>query len=198
MIRSYVAPRPRTVAVAVTALLLALVAWQLSAIRGATPDAHAAVTGVTINMKVTGQHQGAFKGDDFATSKSGVGLITVTAFQLDLLSPRDASTGLATGHRTWKPIVVTHQVDGASPQFLTAASTNENLKSVVINFYRTDRTGRLVNFYRVTLTNASVTEVHQYTSGLNLLEDDSFVFQTIDVTEFTGHTTFHDTFSQAA
>lgn len=193
MIRSFVAPRPKTIALAVAAALLALAAWQLTIVREGAPTAHAAVAGVTMNMKVTDRQGTLFKGDDNASARNA-GLITVTAFQLDLISPRDPATGQATGRRQWKPIVVTHLVDGASPQLLGAAARNEDLKSVVVNFYRTDRTGKLDNFYRVTLTDATVSEVHQYTSGLEVLEDDSFFFQKIQVDELSAHTSFSDTF----
>jgi|GEM_PF-1364908 len=196
MIRSFVVPRPRTIAVVIVALLLAIVAWQLGVVRGDAPTAHAAL-GVTITMKVTGQTQGVFKGDDNATGKN-IGLLSVSGYQFDVTSPRDPSTGEATGKRSYKPIVVTHLVGGSTPQFLSAAARNETLKTVVINFYRTDRRGVNVNFLRVTLTNAGLSEVHIATSGAELLEDDSFVFQKIEVQEFVANTTFTDDQAVAA
>ena len=196
MVRSLVVARPRTVALAVAAVLLALVAWQLNMVREGAPTAHAAL-GVTINMKVTGQVQGAFKGDDNSTSKT-IGLINVSGYQFDVVSPRDATSGQATGRHSYKPIVVTHVVGGSTPQFLTALVRNENLKTVVINFFRSDRRGLQVNFLRVTLTNANLSEVHDYTGSSELLEDDSFVFQKIQVDELVAHTTFSDNITEAA
>lgn len=63
---------------------------------------------------------------------------------------------------------------------------------MVINFYETDRTGKSVNFYRVTLTNASISAVKHYSSGDTVLEDDSFVFQKIEEESLTGKITFID------
>ncbi|HEY1456672.1 MAG TPA: type VI secretion system tube protein TssD [Candidatus Dormibacteraeota bacterium] len=194
MTRSLVVSRIRFLALVLVALLLALVAWQLTSVRTGAPNAQAAV-GVTINMTVTGQKQGVFKGDDNSTSRVA-GLITVTAYQFEVLTPRDPSTGQATGRRQYKPVVVTHVMGGSSPQFLDAAATNENLRSVVINFNRTDRFGRNVNYYRVTLTNASVSDVRQYTSGADVLEDDSLTFQKIEQQDLIAHTDFVDTFSE--
>lgn len=197
MTSASVVSRTRTVvvavAVALAAILVASVAWQMSN-RGAITQASAAV-GVRITMKVTGKVQGAFKGDDSATAKGSVGLINVTGYQFDLTVPRDASSGLPSGKRTYKPLVATHVMGGSSPEFLAAASTNETLTSVVINFYRTDRTGREVNYYRVTLTDAGVVEVRQYNGGTDVLEDDSFTFRKVEQQDFIAHTDFIDDLS---
>jgi type VI secretion system secreted protein Hcp len=194
MARSSVLSRSRTVvvalAVALAAALLVGVAWQNANPRVGAKRASAAV-GVTINMKVTGKKQGAFKGDDNAPTKSA-GLITVTAYLFDVVSPHDAASGQATGKRQYKPLVATHVVGGSSPQFLTAIATNETLTSVVINFFRSDRRGGEVNYYRVTLTDASLTEVRQFTSGADVLEDDSFLFRKIQQEDLIAHTIFLD------
>jgi len=196
MVRSTVLSRTRVVAMAVALAVLALVAWQLAAPRDGASNAQAA-TGVTIYMTVTGQQQGAFKGDDVTGSKL-TGLLAVSGYQFELVSPRDPATGQSTGRRTYKPIVVTHLLGGSSPQFLRAAATNETLKSVVINFYRVDRTGRNFNYYRITLTNANVSDVHQYLGASTVLEDDSFVFQKIEQQDFSAHTDFVDNLGIAA
>jgi type VI secretion system secreted protein Hcp len=71
------------------------------------------------------------------------------------MSPRDPASGLPTGKRMHKPVTVTHELGGSSPQFLNALSTNEPIDSVVINFYRTDCNGQDFNYHRVTLTTAA-------------------------------------------
>jgi type VI secretion system Hcp family effector len=91
-----------------------------------------------------------------------------------------------------KPVVITHEMGGSSPQFLNALATNETLDSVVINFFRTDRTGRDVNYYRVTLTNGSVSDVKQHLSGNDVLEDVSFTFRKIEQSDLVAKTTFVD------
>ncbi len=52
--------------------------------------------------------------------------------------------------------------------------------------------GQEMNYYRVTLTNANLSDVRQYTSGGDVLEDDSFVFQKIEQHDFIANTTFID------
>jgi type VI secretion system Hcp family effector len=178
-------------AVALAAIVVASVAWQLANPRGAVTQASAA-GGIRITMKVTGRIQGVFKGDDNPTGKVVAGTITVTGYQFEVSSPRDPASGLATGKRTYKPLVATHVLGGSSPEFLAAAVTDEDLTSVVINFYRTAKDGKEVNYYRVTLTDAFVSDVRQFTGGTDVMEDDSFVFRKVEQQDFIAHTTFTD------
>ena len=194
MTRSVVRTRNVVLILALGAVLLGALGWQLLATRSVGSPASAAVN-VRITMAVVAQTQGTFKGDDFAVGKSSVGLINVLAFTAELTSPRDPATGLPTGKRQWKPVVATHLLGGSSPEFMFAASTNENLKSVTINFYHSDRAGKEINYYRVTLTNATVSDVKQYSSGGDVLEDDSFTFQKIEEQDFVAKTDFIDNFS---
>jgi type VI secretion system secreted protein Hcp len=193
MSTSLASSRTRLLAIAVAAVVLALAAWQLAGPRGGTTNAGAAVGGVHISMTVNGQKQGTFTGDP--APRGAKGLIIVVAYQYELVSPRDAATGLPTGKRMHKPVTITHEMGGASPQFLSALADNENLKSVVINFFRTDRTGKDVNYYRVTLTNASVSDDRQYSSGNDVLEDVSFTFQRIQQDDLVAKTSFTDDWS---
>ncbi len=191
MTRSVVRTRNFLLTLSLAALVVAAFGWQMLAARSVANPASAAVN-VRITLAVTGLKQGAFKGDDFNTARNSTGLINVLAYSAELTSPRDPATGQATGKRIWKPVVVTHLLGGSSPQFMAAAATNETLKTVVINFYHSDNRGREVNYYRVTLTNANLTDVRQYSSGGDVLEDDSFAFQKIEQQDFVAKTDFID------
>lgn len=191
MSRSLVISRNFLLIASLAALLLAAFGWQLLGSRSTATPAAAAV-GVRITMSVTGHSGTVFKGDDFATAKNAIGLIDVLGYSAEIVSPRDASSGLPTGKRVWKPVVVTHLMGGSTPEFLAAAATNEDLKSVVISFFHTSNRGQEVLYYRVTLTNANVSDVRDYTSGGDVLEDDSFGFQKIEQQDFIAKTTFID------
>lgn len=196
MSRTFASERARVLALALTALLLAALAFAAVSSRSNTLHTGAATAGVVhIEMMVKGQKTGVFKGDSL--QKGHADQIVVSAFALDLVSPRDPATGQATGRRTYKPIMVTKEMDQSSPQFMNAAATNENLLTVVINFYETTRTGAEVNFYRVTLTDAHITEVSQHTAGSTVDEDVFFVFTKIEEDSLTGHTSFTDEFVTA-
>ena len=176
MTRTLVFERARLVALLLGAVLLAAVL--LSALGSRPNNAGAAQAGVvSIEMKITGQKMGVLKGD--STLKGHQDEIVVSGYTFELASPRDTATGQATGRVQFKPVTITKQVGASSPQILAAAATNENLTSVVINFWRTDKTGVETNFYRVTLTDANISDVKQYSSGDTVKEDVSFFFRKI-------------------
>ena len=146
-------------------------------------------------MTVKGAKQGVFKGG----SGQKANVMTCIAFDMSLVSPRDAATGQAGGKRQWKPITVTKEWDASSPQFFEAAATNEILTQVVIDFSRRSPNGTIDVFYTVTLTDASVTQIDQTDSLLNLrdapnmaAEKISFTFRKIEIEEKTGKTTYVD------
>jgi type VI secretion system secreted protein Hcp len=187
MTRSMLLSRARLLAL-VLAAVVALVAWQLVGPRPATANVHAAVAGLLhINMKVTGPNGVVFKGEDGALLRNA-GLITVIAYHYELNSPYVSASGLPTGTRQHSPVMITHEMGGSSPQFLFAGATHEKLTKVVINFYRSTSNGVDSNYYRVTLTDAYVGDVRQYSSGNSVLEDVSFTFRGIRQDDFIAKT----------
>lgn len=180
--------RARPVALILATALLAALAFAALAPRSGALNAGAATAGIVhIEMKITGQKTGVFKGD--ITAKGHTDEINVIDYQFSVTSPRDVATGLPTGRRQFQPVTVTKQLNASSPQILNALLTNENLKSVVINFWQTTNTGSQVNFYRVTLTNASISQDKQMSSGSTVVEQVSFTFQKMEQDSLTGHTT---------
>jgi type VI protein secretion system component Hcp len=63
---------------------------------------------------------------------------------------------------------------------------------VVITFNRVDRAGREINFYNVKLTNATISDVKQFTSGNTVLEDVSFTFEKIEQDDNIAKMVFFD------
>jgi type VI secretion system Hcp family effector len=197
MTSALVFARTRVLAVAVAAALLALVAWQLTAARPLnTSGATAGV--VHITMSVTGVRTGQFKGDDGGAPGTRGGNITVLAYSYglqDSMTIGSGGGGAGAGKVTQKPLTITHAMGGSSPEFLGAAATGERLTSVVISFFRTDKSGKEVTFYRITLTNAFVSEVSQRSAGDTVLEDVSFIFQKIEQKSIAQNTTFIENIS---
>ena len=148
-------------------------------------------------MTVKGQKQGFFTGDNPA-AKGGANLINVSGYQYSVTSPRDPASGPPTGKRQHKPVVITHELGASSPQFFGATVNNENLVTVVINFFKTQANGKEVNFYRVTLTNATISELKQYSSGNTVLEDISFTFQKIEQADLVAGTSAQDDWESVA
>ena len=173
-------------------LLAGLIAWQLDRPGSVKPAAAAATQ---IYVKVTGAKQGVLKGD--ATTVARKDWIVVLQYDYELTSPRDPATGLATGKRQHKPVRITHMLDAASPQLLQAESTNEVLKTVVIEFVRPSIKGESSVYYRVTLTNASISDVTQTANDTAQTEQVSFTFQKIEQESIEGKTSWTDDWSTA-
>jgi type VI secretion system secreted protein Hcp len=130
------------------------------------------------SLAIDGAKQGLFPG-----SQAGIAGLR---YSYILKSPRDVASGQATGKRQHAPVVFTKSVGLSSPQIFQALATNEALKSVVVNLPGSvSATGVELPGYRITLTNAAVVEVKQYTETVNgratVLEDVSFTFQRIEV-----------------
>jgi len=150
-------------------------------------------------MAITGTKQGAFKGQGLVTAYASS--IEIHAFQYGVQSPRDVSTGLASGKRQHSPITVTKEWGQATPQIFQALTTNEVLTSVKFQFTRTDPTGKTYVYHTITLTNATISAMtqhtdknarHQEANDTLELEDVSFTFQAITIENIDGKTSATD------
>src|SRR5262245_15279880 len=99
-------------------------------------------------VKIKGAKQGQFKGESVQKPGPQSGAIPLLRFNSTATAPRDSSTGIASGKRQWQPIRLTKQWGAASPQLVQALSTNEQLSSVVFEFYRPDPSGKEQLHYR--------------------------------------------------
>lgn len=129
-------------------------------------------------MTITGATQGKFKGEN---SK---GQIPIYGYSFDVTTPIDASTGQASGKRQYQPLVITKNLDLATPEFLKALITDEVLSKVVIQAYRTSRDGKISAAFTITLTDALVVSVGQQANPDELqTEQVSLTFQSIVVSD---------------
>ena len=148
---------------------------------GVPPELSGPQGSAPIHVTIKAQKQGDILGG--STAKGREGTIAVIAYSHQIVSPRDAASGLPTGKRQHKPITFTQQIDRATPQLLQAMVTNENLTSVVFSFYGTDAKGASVLYYKVTLANASIASIsHRYPN----FQDISLTYQKITWV-VTGH-----------
>ena len=112
------------------------------------------------SISVEGTKQGVFKGE--STRPMQKGKIAGVAFYYGVKSPRDAASGMASGRRTQSGITFTKAIDGTTLQFFQAMTTNEILKSVVLEFWGSRPDGTEAIFYTIKLTNATVSGIEQY------------------------------------
>jgi type VI secretion system secreted protein Hcp len=151
-------------------------------------------SGAQLYVTVDGTKQGRFKGQ--SSSARWQNAVPALAFAYEVGMPRDAARSIATASRVHGPVVITKAVGAASPQFFTAMTTGETLKSVVLEFVRADANGAEEVFYTIKLTGATASRFRQYMAapeagnpaGSGLLEEISFTFQRIEMTSADGST----------
>ena len=143
-------------------------------------------------ITIEGSKQGKFKGS--SNIKGREDAIEISSYKLAAKAPRDAASGQATGKRQYQAISFKKAVDASSPQFMTALSTNEILKTVVIQFYGPAPDSGVERLYQtVTLTNASLSAWGQDFDSGDDLESVELVFDDIKLDSNTGGTSANDT-----
>ena len=149
----------------------------------------------SVYLYVKGQKSGQIKGS--VTQKLHEDAILVTGMSHDVISPRDAQSGLPTGQRMHKPYVITKVLDRATPALYASLASNENLTEVRIKVY--NQTGE-TQVYEVKLTNASIASISVRTvSGADgketTYQDVAFVYQSIQWTWLPANATAQDSWS---
>jgi type VI secretion system secreted protein Hcp len=143
-------------------------------------------------VTVDGSRQGVLKGE--STRVAGKLDAIKVGFQV---SAPVSATGQATGRRTYSPVRITKLAGAASPQLLQALITNEILRSVTIDFVGRKADGSAQLMQSIVLQNAKVTNIERYSEPggvgeMRALEDISFSFQRIQLTDVAGQTTALD------
>jgi type VI secretion system secreted protein Hcp len=113
-------------------------------------------------LKLKGQRQGEIKGS--VTQKGRENKIMVIAVSHEIISPRDAASGLPTGKRMHKPFVITKELDKSSPLLYNVLCNNENISEWELQHWTPQisaagGTGAEKNHYTVKLTNANVASI---------------------------------------
>ncbi len=110
-------------------------------------------------LKLKGQKQGEIKGS--VTQKGREGSIMVIAVSHEIVSPRDAASGLPTGKRQHKPFVITKELDKASPLLYNILVNNENISEWQLQFWTPQLSaatgaGQEKQHFTIKLTNANI------------------------------------------
>lgn len=151
-------------------------------------------------LKLKGQKTGDVRGS--VTMKGREGKIMVIAANHELISPRDAATGLATGKRMHKPFVITKELDKSSPILYNMMINNENISEWVLEFWNsgTVKARTETQHYTVRLTNARIADIRFQmlnTKNPDLVkyaefEEITFTYQKIEWTWVDGGITAQD------
>ena len=112
-------------------------------------------------LRLKAQKQGDIAGS--VTLKGREKQIMVIAVEHEVVSPRDPASGLPTGKRQHKPLVITKELDRSSPLLYTALVTNENISSFTLDFLapqsKAGAVGTEINAYTISLTNARIASI---------------------------------------
>ncbi len=144
-------------------------------------------------LRLEGERQGEIEGS--VTQKGRERSILVIAFTHEVTSPRDTVTGLATGRRQHGPLVITKELDRATPALHAAQASNESFKAWELELWTPRLTGATgaggeVQYFTIKLTNASIasfrTEMpnnkHADLAKLNTFEEIAFTYEKIEWT----------------
>jgi len=148
------------------------------------------------------------KGLKFAPETSRfAGKYEALDFDYTVKSPRDVSTGQASGKRQHGAITLTRMVGESSPQLFATLTSNDMIKTLTIDFTRTDTRGQEVLAYSIRLTNVQISEIKQFIAtpgdfegakhasavrAETLYENVSLVFQRIDISSPASKTSAMD------
>jgi len=149
-------------------------------------------------LRLKGQTQGEIKGS--VTQRGRKDSIMVIAFHHEVVSPRDAASGLPTGKRQHKPLIITKEIDKSSPLLMNMLANNENIIEWTLRFWQPSSTGTEVQFYTIQLFNASIADItmemlnNKYPENMQHKEREhiSFCYQKIRWTYETSGITSED------
>lgn len=149
-------------------------------------------------VTIKGSRQGSFKGE--LSGANHREQLAGLRFSLQVSAARDASSGQASGKRQYSTVLFTKEWGAASPQILSAMTSNEVLQNVDFEFVRTNPMGQEYIFETVRLTQASITGVRRYLGvpgdgdpvDPRPLEDISLTFRKIEITNNEAKTAFSD------
>ena len=149
-------------------------------------------------LKLKGQTQGDIKGS--VTQKGREDKIMVIAVNHEIISPRDAASGLPTGKRQHKPLVITKELDKSSPLLYNVLVNNESLTEFELQFWQPSPTGAEKQHYTIKLTNANIASInfvmannkHPELMRFAEYEEVAFTYQKIEWTWMDGGITAQD------
>ena len=109
-------------------------------------------------LTLKGETSGAIAGS--VTQAGREKKIMVIAVSHEVISPRDAASGLPTGKRQHKPFIITKELDKSTPLLYNLLTNNENITEWELQFFQPSSTGAEKQHYTVKLTNANIASIN--------------------------------------
>ncbi len=111
-------------------------------------------------LVVKGQNQGQIRGGSIQRGREG--WIEIVAYNHEIMSPYDATSGFTTGRRLHQPLVVVKEIDQSTIALFQALIQNEILTTVELKNFTPNKLGtaggsaKEMLSYGITLTNARI------------------------------------------
>jgi type VI secretion system secreted protein Hcp len=144
------------------------------------------------------------KGDSSQTSAGRENSIECLFFDFNVLTAREAGSGMATGRRQYQPILIRKRVDKATPLLFKALTNNEKIQGV-FKFYRPNQAGdgTTEQFFTIEIEDGRVSSqklvnpdtIVPASSTQPPMEEITFHFASITQTIENGGITHQDTWS---
>jgi type VI secretion system secreted protein Hcp len=158
-------------------------------------------TGTAVPGLAKGQVYGMTLGSKPVTPRS-VG-VAVSGWNYGAQVPHDASSGQTSGKRQHTLLTITKETDVSSPQLLNAKWKSELIPTINLNFLRKrSPQGGEQPYFTITLTNGAIASYRTYHTqrggpprvgvSTHELEEISFTFQKIEITNVSGGVTASD------
>jgi type VI secretion system secreted protein Hcp len=140
------------------------------------------------------------KGESTQTSLNRQDSIEVLEYEQNVNTAREASSGMATGRRTYDPVKILKRIDKASPLIAKALTLNQKIDGV-FKFFRPAPSGdgTTQQFFTVEIKDGRVAHQKQFLpekEGEHPLEEVSFTFHTIKWTFTDGGIEHEDTWGK--
>lgn len=156
---------------------------------------------VHLYLKANGQD---IKGESTQTSLGRQESIECLYYEQSVETAREASSGMATGRRVYKPLLIRKRIDKSSPLLAKALVENQAIDAQ-FKFFRPNPTGdgTTEQFYTVAIKQGRVASIKQLSPDTIVpsssteppMEEVTFVFHTISWTYTNGGVTHEDTWS---
>ncbi|MDD2337282.1 MAG: Hcp family type VI secretion system effector [Geobacteraceae bacterium] len=122
---------------------------------------------IPCHLSLEGEKQGKIEGSCDMVGREGTILAYSMAHNISI--PHSPTDGLATGKRIHRPLCVLKEFDRSSPKLYQALCTGEQLKSVVLKWYRITKKGTEEHYFTHKLEDAIVVAIQPY-MPITLLE----------------------------
>jgi type VI secretion system secreted protein Hcp len=110
-------------------------------------------------LTLVGENQGTILGSVVQTGR--VGQIMVIAYNHELFSPRDATSGLMSNKRQHEPLRITKEIDRSTPLLMNAWSRGEVMTEFYLRFWTPGISGAEQQHYTIRLIGAQIVSIQQ-------------------------------------